>query len=279
MPPSLKGSPVRKTAIGAIIGLLAAVPAISHDFWIQPTRFFLAAPDRVPVVLFVGHGAARERWGVSADKVIQFRSIGPDGMIDRKGNLTIGAPGFDAIVPFARRGSYVLGLQSASSPSRLPHLRFNEYVAAEGIAPIALERKRRGHERREGREIYSRRAKAIVQVGPVDAASIARVVRPVNLKLEIVPERHPLTLGRDRKLPVRVLYHGRPLRGALVKITDLRSDAEPLAMRRTDATGRAIFAIPRAGNWQMNVVWAAPLRNDRRADFNTIFSSLTFATR
>ncbi len=88
-----------------------------------------------------------------------------------------------------------------------------------------------------------------------------------------------MALGRDRRLPVRVLYHGRPLAGALVKITDLGADAKPAAKRRTDANGRAAFVIPRGGQWQMNVVWAAPLRSDRRADFNTTFSSLTFATR
>lgn len=269
---------MRKTIV---LALLAAVstPLLAHDFWLQPAIFAVASPRQVPVAMYVGHGADKSRWGVAPDKVIQFRSLGPDGLVDRTPNLTLGAPGFDAIVPLARPGAYVLGLQSAHSPSRLPHLRFNEYVAEEGITPIAVARKRRGTERTEGREMYSRRAKAIVQVGPIDKASIARVTRPLNLRLEIVPERHPMALGKDRMLPVRVLYRGRPVRGALVKITDLGADARPVAARRTDAQGRARFAIPRAGAWQMNVVWASPLRGRADADFDTTFSSLTFATR
>jgi len=252
---------------------------LGHDFWIQPSKFALAVPNRVPLTLFVGHGADKARWGVSADRVVQFRSLGPDGLIDRKPSLTLGAPSFDAVIPFERRGSYVLGLQSALTPSRLPFLRFNEYVADEGITPIAAERKRKGLLKTEGREVYSRRAKAIIQVGPVDPGSVARVVRPLNLLLEIVPERHPMALGSGRVLPVRVLYGGRPLPGALVKITDLRADAKPMAARRTDANGRASFRISQAGAWQMNVVWARPLTTSRGAQFNTTFASLTFATR
>lgn len=267
-------TPVAVLAFGAL-----AVPVLGHDFWLQPAVFAMPSPKRVPIAMYVGHGADRGRWGVAPDKVIQFRSAGPDGLVDRLPNLTMGSPGFDAIVPLARPGSYVFGLQSASSSSVLPYLRFNEYIAEEGITPIAVDRTRRRATRQEGRELYNRRAKAIVQVGPVDSASIVRVTRPLNLKLEIIPERHPMALAENRVLPVRVRYNGRPLPGALVKITDLGADAKPADMIRTDAQGRARFTIRRAGAWQMNVVWASRLTGRREADYVTTFSSLTFATR
>ena len=262
----------------APLAALAATPTLAHDFWIQPRQFSAVAPQSIPLTMFVGHGPARDRWGVDIDHVILFRTIGPDGLIDRKPNLRLGAPGFDALAPLARPGAYVFLLQSTSTPSQLPFLRFNDYITTEGITPIIAERKRRGLEKTDGREIYSRRAKAIVQVGPVDAASISRVTRPMNLLLEIVPGRHPSALGADGVMPVQVLFGGRPLPGALVKITNLDADAEPLATRRTGADGRASFRIPPAGKWQMNVVWSVPLHGDASADFRTTFSSLTFAT-
>lgn len=268
---------MRKIWLAPLIAL-AAAPAIAHDFWIQPRQFNLPSPGSVPLSMLVGHGQARDRWGVSADRVVLFRTIGPDGTLDRKPGLRLGSPGFDALVPLARPGSYVFLLQSISASSQLPFLRFNDYAKVEGITPILAERKRRGLERTDGRELYSRRAKAIVQVGPVDAASIARVTRPANLLLEIVPGRHPAALGARRLMPVQVLFGGRPLPGALVKITNLDADAEPVAMQRTAADGRTSFNIPRAGKWQMNVVWSVPLRGNRDADFRTTFSSLTFET-
>lgn len=268
---------VRKIWSLAVLGLIAA-PTMAHDFWIQPRLFTMPAPSSEPLVMFVGHGQARDRWGLDASHVVLFRTIGPDGMIDRRANLKMGATGFDAIVPLARPGAYVFVLQSNSTASQLPSLRFNDYISAEGITPIIAQRQRFNQGKADGREIYSRRAKAIVQVGPVDAASIARVTRPVNLALEIVPERHPQALDSAKHLPVRVLFNGRPLAGATVKLTDLDADAEPVAKIRTGADGRAVFTIPHPGKWQFNVVWAVALNGNPQADYATTFSSLALAT-
>jgi uncharacterized GH25 family protein len=74
---------------------------------------------------------------------------------------------------------------------------------------------------------------------------------------------------------VRVLYEGRPLAGALVKLTDLAHDAAPLEQHRTDGEGRAGFVMPTGGAWMMDVVWTKPL-TDEGVDFETVFSSLSF---
>jgi hypothetical protein len=267
---------VRKIWFAPFLGLIA-MPAVAHDFWVQPRQFTLANAGPALLTMFVGHGAARDRWGVDIDHVVLFRTIGPDGMIDRKADLRLGSPGFDALVPLAKPGGYVVVLQSTETPSQLPFLRFNDYVKTEGITPIIATRQRLGLEKTDGREVYSRRAKAIVQVGPVNAASIARVTRPTKMLLEIVPGKHPQALGADRMMPVQVLFQNRPLAGALVKITDLAADAEPVATQRTDKDGRTSFRIPRAGKWQMNVVWSVP-EGGSDPLFRTTFSSLTFAT-
>jgi uncharacterized GH25 family protein len=267
-----------RRVIGVCAGLLVAAPGLAHDFWVQPARFILAGPGAVPMLIYVGHGAARERWGVGIDRVVQFQSSGPDGLVNRMGNLTLQGPRFDAVVPLEKPGSYVFAFQSRPTVSDLPFLRFNDYVATEGLTPIAAHRRVTASQRANGRELYSRRAKTIVQIGPVDPAGTARVTHPIGLSLEIVPERHPLLLKPGEKLPVRVLYNRRPLAGALIKLTDLDADADPVAKLRTDATGRASFVIPHKGSWQFNVVWAAVTKGNPSAEYATTFSSLTFGT-
>jgi uncharacterized GH25 family protein len=264
--------------IGLFAGLLASTPVFAHDFWLQPMRFIMAAPGAVPMLIYVGHGAARERWGVGIDRVVQFKSSGPDGLIDRKSNLTLDGPQVDAVIPLAKRGSYVLAFQSLASASDLPFLRFNDYVATEGLTPIATYRTRTGTQKSNGRELYSRRAKAIIQIGPVDPQGAARVTKPIGLSLEIVPERHPLLLKPGEKLPIRVLFNRRPLAGALVKLTDLDADAVAVAIMKTDAAGRASFMIPHKGSWQFNIVWAEVISGNPSAEYVTTFSSLTFGT-
>ena len=268
---------MRKIFVLSLVALGSA-PSFAHDFWLQPSRFSLTVPGAVPIRIYVGHGAARDRWGLAADRVVLFRSIGPDGLIDRKGALTLGSPAIDAVVPLAKPGTYVLAFQSSPSTSDLPFLRFNDYIAQEGIAPIIANRETSGTQRANGREIYSRRAKAVVQVGPLDAGGIARVTRPIGLSLEIVPERHPSTLKSGEPLPVRILYRGQPLPGALVKLTNLDADEKPVATARTDRAGRTRFTIPSHGQWQFNVIWADILKGNASADYVTTFSSLTFGT-
>ncbi|MGB3794914.1 MAG: DUF4198 domain-containing protein [Alteraurantiacibacter sp.] len=253
-------------------------PAFAHDFWMQPNDFVLEEPGTVGVALYVGHGNDKSFWAVGREHVMQFNSIGPDGLVDRKDTLRTNGNRLLAVVPLTQPGAHILALQSHSSLSRLPGVRFNDYVATEGITPIAEARRAKGDRNSEGVEFYSRRSKTIVQIGPVNARAIARATTPVNLKLEIVPLRHPQTLGNGSTMPVRVLFNGEPLRGGLVKLTDLAADAEPIATVRTNASGIANFRIPRASQWQMNVVWseAAPARSE--ADYLTIFSSLAFET-
>lgn len=250
-----------------------AVAASAHDLWLQPSRFWTEVKTSVAVSILVGHGADRAPWGVPADRVVVLKSVGPAGTADLRGGLRVQAdlPG----VSFGTRGTHIIALQSTHAVSELPAVRFNAYLEEEGLTPALAARSASRTTTAPGREIYSRRAKALVQVGPPGAPQ-PHITRPVGLSLEIVPERNPYAPARDNALPVRVLFEGRPLPGALVKLTNLDADEKPVAMLRTDAAGRAVFNPLRSGAWLLNVVWTKPIRGDRRGDFDTTFSSLTW---
>jgi len=77
-------------------------------------------------------------------------------------------------------------------------------------------------------------------------------------------------------LPIRLLYQGRPLGGALVKLTRLENDATPLETHLTDRAGRATFAMPSSGTWLLNVIWTRVQPSSAETDYDTVFSSLSF---
>lgn len=172
----------------------------------------------------------------------------------------------------------MIALQSNYAISELPAIRFNDYAREEGLVPILAARKSGGKTNAPGRERYSRRAKALIQVGPATPANQGFATRPIGLKLEIVPERSPYALGATRILPVHVLYNGRRLSNATVKLTNLGADERPVAVMITNRAGRAQFRVPATGAWLLNVVWSEPVRGDPKVDFDTTFSSLTFGT-
>jgi hypothetical protein len=223
----------------------------------------------------VGHGDARERWAAGADKLAGLTDTGPEGTTDLRPLFREGGKQPHLTRTFRTEGLHVVSMRSGNSKSDLPAIRFNEYLALEGLTPAITLRARRGLANTAGREFYSRRAKALIQVGRAGAADGALATRPVGLTLEVVPLRSPYALGPDHKLPIQILFEGRPLPGALVKLTRLESDARPLQTARSNDRGRVTFTVPQSGSWLVNVIWTKPIAH-RDADFQTTFSSLTF---
>jgi len=250
----------------------------AHDFWVQPTQYWLRPRAVTPLTLQVGHGPFRQRSPLPSGRITRFAAISSNGAaIDLRGNLHLGSDTEDGELNFAAPGTYVLVLETDDqAQSHLPAIRFNDYLKVEGLTPALEQRARTQRLDWDGSENYSRRAKSIVQVGPPGVGSQAQVTRPLGLALEIVPEASPYAQPRPASLPVRVFYEGRPLAGALVKLTDLEHDAEPLESHLTDHTGRASFIMPESGSWLLNVIWTKPLPSSRDTDFETTFSSLSF---
>ncbi len=251
-------------------------PGLAHDFWLQPNTFSVAPHSAVPMSIQVGHGQARQAWKLDTGRVVLFRSVGPDGVQDIRGDLKP-LPGVDvATLHFGGPGAYIVAFQTTPALSNLPFIRYNDYAKVEGLTPALQYRAQTRTSDQPGREAYSRRCKALVQVGLPDARS-PWVTRPIGLSLEIVPEKNPYLLAANELLPVQVLYEGRPLQGALVKLTNLEFDGRPLEMHLSDQNGRAAFKVPHTGTWLVNVIWTKPIKTNPQADFETTFSSLTFA--
>lgn len=258
------------------LAVLCAPPAANaHDFWIQPGQFQAPEGATIPMTLQVGHGPERQRSSLPARRVVRFGVAAPDGaFLDQRGSLNLGGAEADGALQLSGGGTHVVVLETDSAArSRLSADRFAAYAREEGLEPALQARRAAGSEQLDASERYGRRAKALVQVGAEPGGE--HVTRPLGLSLEIVPEVNPYAAKGAAALPVRVFYEGKPLAGALVKLTDLSHDDRPLETHRTDAAGRARFAMPGAGAWLLNVVWTKPLA-DQEVDFETVFSSLSF---
>ncbi len=257
-----------------IATILSPEAATAHDFWIQPRDFAADVNTAIPLTIEVGHGPFRQRWSAAIDRVATFSTVGSAGTKDIHAALVPPGGLADANISFSQPGTYLVVLETNRAASDLPAIRFNDYLKAEGIAPAIAARAAAKATDTPGRELYSRRAKAIVRIGTAGAAQ-PQVTRPVGMTLEIVPGRDPTAPDFDMMLPVTILYEGRPLAGAFVKLSNLDFDARPVATAISDVHGGAVFRVPFKGLWQMNVVWTKPIK-DPKADFDTVFSSLTF---
>jgi uncharacterized GH25 family protein len=280
MNPAWLKSDVRFRAVGllAVLTVGGASPAMAHDFWLQLSAYWVQPGGVTPLTLQVGHGPSRQRSPIPLQRITRFQAIGLNGVsADLRGRLRPGGTAQDGDVALLSPGAQLLVLQTDDrAQTHLPVLRFNDYLKVEGLTPALDQRIREHRMDRDASENYSRCAKALLQVGPVKAGDQAQVTRPVGLPLEIVPERSPYAEPRSSSLPVRVLYEGRPLAGALVKLTRLEDDAAPFETHRTDGAGRAVFSMPTSGTWLLNVIWTKAQPRSAETDFETTFSSFSF---
>jgi uncharacterized GH25 family protein len=256
----------------AMLGLLAATRAAAHDFWIEPASFTPSTGEVVAVRLLVGEH-------LRGDVVARppAASLHRFVLADAGSNASVtlpGRPGADPAGLFrvAKPGAYIVGFHGKPNAVELPAEKFNAYLKDEGLDAALALRAERGQLDQPGREIYSRCAKSLLWSGAADDAAADRVL---GFTLELVAERSPALLRDGEALPVRLLYEGKPLAGALVVA---RSGADPdnkLALR-SDAQGRVLLPLSHPGAWMVKAVHMRPAAAGSGADWESLWASLSF---
>lgn len=260
----------------AALSLGAAPNAAAHDFILRPSAFRLEEGAPLQLVLLIGHGQDRQRWQTDPRRILRFESVSDISAADHLTEISTLPTEADHPLALSGAGTHVLLFESAPARSDLPAERFEAYIAEEGLTPAQEARRRDNATATPGHEYYSRRAKALVQIGAHAQRDAAHVTLPYGQTLELVTAVNPYALAPGEPLPVRVFYEGQLLPGALVKLWDLNGDATPLATARTDENGQVIFQRPSAPEAQLGVIWTRPLASDSWAQFETTFASLTF---
>ena len=155
---------------------------------------------RFPRAFLIGEAAAPEAWDIAWRRIVSFKSYGPEGIVDLLAGIRVTAPSDPGggAIRLAAPGTHVIAFESYQSENDLPAAEFTPYAEHEGLTPALAERARTGTTQARGRELYSRRAKALVQVGTrlTDDAT-----HPIGQTLELVPERNPYALTAGAPSP------------------------------------------------------------------------------
>jgi uncharacterized GH25 family protein len=241
----------------------------AHDFWIEPSSYSPDVGAVVRVSLRVGQDFTGDPVPRNPAAIMSFFLVGPDGRQDVPGREGIDPAGLFRV---ATAGALLIGYRSSPSPVTLDAAKFEQYLKEEGLEHVIAARAKSGASQAPGREIFSRSVKTLLRAGTPGAAGYDRVL---GLALELIPERDPSALPADGRLPVRVLYEGKPLAGVLVSA--ISRDRRRVSVR-SDANGQAVLAIG-SGEWLVKTVHMMPAPQNSGADWESIWASLTFDAR
>lgn len=253
-------------AIVVAATLLLALPAMAHDFWIEPSTFKPQPGAIVAVHLWVGQNFTGDPVPRQSSDIEQFfvRQDGADASIG-------GANYIDPAGLFRKGGetTALIGYSSRGSDIELPAGKFEDYLRQYGLETILTERARRGEAAKPGRERFFRYAKALL-TGTAQSAAAAQVL---GFAYEIVPGDDPTVVAGP--LRGRILYDGKPLADALVEAL-WRDDPSVRLSMRSDAQGAFVFALPRPGVWLIKSVHMVRAGFFSSADWDSLWASLTF---
>ncbi|NVZ91805.1 DUF4198 domain-containing protein [Pseudomonas yamanorum] len=225
----------------AVLGLLFATQASAHGLWTEQRR------GNIEVIY--GHGAE--------DNVFKAQKISGAWAYDASGKM----------IPVT--------VERLSDHARLKPLRPPAVLAVvldNGMWSQTAEKKwvNEGRSKVPGAIESTHTFKyglAIYQPG-------ATLPKLDQLKLLILPEVDPLTVGPGKSLPVRVLLDGKPAAG--VKLVGDYRNAPSTLSTETDKDGRAQVLVRNEG---LNVIAAQveiPLKDNADVATRGLFSSLTF---
>ena len=256
----------------AVVAFLAGVGQVAaHDFWIEPSNFTPAPGEIVRVRLRVGQNFVGDPVPRDEAAIDRFEIEGPAGHAPIEGADGVDPAGFARV---DGSGTRMLVYESRGGLVTLPAETFTRYLSDEGLEFIVQRRARSGTSAVDARDRFHRCAKAIIAAGTPSPGMPAKS----GLTLELVPRRDPTTLHAKDSLPVTLLFRGRPLAGALIKLLEKDGPGQVDGVR-TDRHGEATLTLRADGSQLVKAVWMEAAPPGAEADWDSWWASLSFATK
>lgn len=244
-------------------GFLPAGLVQAHDVWMIPET----GPAGLQVVIHHGHPGDRKT--PDPDKLFELRAIGPDGQ-DRL------PPGVFA--PAMREGNPVL--LAPPLPVTSPSGTWLFVARYDNGYWVKTPQGHRNTSKRQSPDaadsLYSMKyAKALVATGSAMSDVYRRVL---GHRLELVPMEDPFSVPVGGKLPVLVLFEGKPLVGIGIEIGDgvTPRKEEEIPRYLTNSDGVAQVPITRAGLQLVVVDYTTASRHLDLADKDLMAATLSF---
>jgi len=257
--------------------LIACGAAHAQEFWLQPNKIQYKIGDTLKVSFLRGVNFDGRRMAMPKEKVERFEIHQLHGSVqDLKPGMVEGAK-FNAKVPLQSEGTKVVVLQTVGDVTHYTAQDFNVFLHDNGLDEAIMRRKDTKTTDRPATEKFTCYEKLLIQVGSPRDESYKKTV---GWPLEIVPDQNPLALKKGDVVHFKVLFQGKPLFGARVRIWNYYDYLTTTQNIYTQQDGTIEMTISSVGSWLINVVKMVPEKDgDPNSEWQSYRSSLAFSLR
>ncbi|RYG89987.1 DUF4198 domain-containing protein [Loktanella sp. IMCC34160] len=264
-----------KNALAALILAATCGPLAAHELWIDVNPSDSSIDAGFSADLRVGQNLSGPDLPYLDTAIKAMTHVGPDEVWaiaarlgDRPaiGNLSAMTAGLHILTVETHPAYIVFDTMS----------EFEDYLAYEGLSDVANLHRDRGLPVSRIAEEYIRNARALVQVGPVDAGDMDRAA---GMPFEIVVMGTPFAEGQQ-DLQVRLTWQGRAANGVQIALFHLpcggsAPDDTLRVITRTGSDGDARFELKGAGKYLLSAVRMEPVDGPGNVVWQSHWASLT----
>jgi uncharacterized GH25 family protein len=263
-----------KRIIVLIIVLVSSLIVHAHEFWIQPDKYVYNIGDKLSIAFKVGENFLGEPWDLKKNRIEKIelhnsqksKNLATSVKTDEKENLSI---------PLTEEGTHLLVMESNNAFIELEAEKFNTYLEEDGHDEAIAYREKNNRTSQSAKELYSRHAKLLVQVGAVRDDTFKK---RVGLPIEIIPDQNPYSLKVGAPIKFRIFFQGKPLFGAKVKVWNFYNNRTTTQNIYSQQDGWIETRISTPGRWMVSVVKMVPSK-DKQADWQSYWGSLVFGIK
>jgi uncharacterized GH25 family protein len=256
--------------VAVLAGLLVAQ---AHEFWLQADRYFLKTGEKLRIKFMVGENFMGEPWDLKVHGITSFNCI--EGNATRSLKDSIDRDAAMLSMRFSDPGTKLLAMESDVASIVLEPDLFNAYLKEDGLDDVYAAREKNKALGQKAREHYSRHTKLFVQVGEKHDDVYTK---NLGMPIELIPQRNPYELKRTDVCRFLVLFEGKPLFGAKVRVWNRFDNRTTIQNIYTQKDGMIEMNISNPGAWMVSVVKMVPSK-DPSADWRSYWGSLVFDVR
>ena len=244
----------------------------AHEFWLAPDKFLYEPGEPITIKFLVGENFEGEIWSGNRLKVNELYFYSKD-FTDELSSEISEENGDSLQISLFDEGTAMLTFNSNNSFINLEAEKFNEYLKEDSLQ-IAIDYRREHHELDiAGKEFYQRSAKTIIQIGELKDNTCSN---KTTLPLDIIPLQNPYDLKEIDSLTVKILFKKEPVIGALIKVWNRIDNQTTVTNYTSDNNAEIRLPITQKGKWMVSTVKIIKLENDKQADWQSYWGSLTW---